>query len=303
VSVTATSANEWLLLSTRSCGAPGGSCVKLVNSTVGDPLKVSDIPVPDGPGGATTPETADQVRFGGSVAVDGWLFGGGLYSTHDGGASWTHVNLGPDTRVTSLELAGTDQVLALGGDATGVHLFSSRVYRDTWHPVPLPADLDLAASSLMVTQDVQAFVAVTTQGHYVVVHSHDLGDTWDTTEAPCRQVDSAAASRQTLWLTCQADDGAIYRSRDGAEWTLLKKVRVGPGARLAPVSDLSAMLYLRSTAVLVSGTGTEQVRAPLQAGEGIRDASFVDPWHGFLVTTLGRALRSDDGGRSWTAID
>ena len=58
-----------------------------------------------------------EVRF--ADPADGWVFGPDLWSSHNGGTSWTRVNLGAGAQVEALEAAGgtVDAVVAIAWSA------------------------------------------------------------------------------------------------------------------------------------------------------------------------------------------
>lgn len=300
VSVSAVSPTEWWAMSTGPCQGSSARCAELQGSILEEPVPLPVPSVAQDPG-SQTPETVSQVRFA-PDRVDGWVFGGALWATHDGGASWTPAELPPGTEVRSVTTVGDTTALALADTPDGVALFSSPQVHDEWQALPMPFRLGAVRSSLAVTPRMWAFVASTAGGADVVVHSRDAGRHWQQTESPCGAVDSAVAAGQSLWLTCQDAGGAVRKSSDGAHWTPVAKVDMGRGAQLAPVSDLVTLLYHGGEAALVSAAGPQDVRLPLRQGETVRQAEFTGPTTGFLVTSQGRALRSDDGGRTWSLL-
>ena len=86
---------------------PAGTCVALARTTdrgsswVLLPAPTAGYVAHGQPGSSTVP-VVSEVRF--ADELDGWIYGPSLFATHDGGASWQHVNLGGS--VVSLETSG-----------------------------------------------------------------------------------------------------------------------------------------------------------------------------------------------------
>lgn len=301
ISISAVSPDRWWVLSSAPCASsPTHLCARVTQSG-GQPEMLPRIPVPAEPS-SPTGSTVDGVRF----AVDGqngWLFGGALWATHDGGASWHRVSLPRGTVVDSLAAYGAT-VYAVTESATGVTVLATPASADRWAALPAPRHLQPPTTPLMLARGVRAFAALDPgAGGYAVVASHDGGRTWSTQPSPCGAVDSTAATGTSLWLTCQADGaGAVFTSPDGVTWSRVGGVLLGEGARLAPRTDRSTMIYRGDRAALLDPGGSRAVHVPLGRGEGIWYAGFNDPDHGFVVTTRGRVLRSADGGLTWDAL-
>jgi photosystem II stability/assembly factor-like uncharacterized protein len=143
------------------CDRPAApDCVVLQRTdTAGAAWRTVSAPPTHGPAGATG---VSQTRF--LTPSDGWAFGPQLWSTHDGGQTWTRIPTG-GLRVTALETRG-QRVFAVwarctgtGADfashCTGFTVYSSPAGSDSWAPVsatvtagPGPAG---SAASLLLT--------------------------------------------------------------------------------------------------------------------------------------------------------
>jgi hypothetical protein len=97
-------------------------------------------PLTGGPDGSTG---VSQIRF--LDQENGWAFGPELWSTHDGGHSWTQVATG-GLRVLSLETTGSEAFAIFadcsgsgagyGAGCTSYTLYASPASVDDWKPVP-----------------------------------------------------------------------------------------------------------------------------------------------------------------------
>ncbi len=297
LSVSAASPERWWVLSSAPCRTFATGCavvggtnldhaVRVPASTPGD----TDIP---------TASTVDEVRFA-VDGRDGWLFGGALWATHDGGRTWHRQALPGGTTVESLAAYG-DRVYALTiGAHRRVGMLTSPTSSDSWTRQRLPRGISVHGSRLALSRGVQAFAAKTPRVRGIVV-SHDGGRTWKLTRSPCGTA-ALAATGTSLWATCPADSGgAVYTSAEGRSWRRVGAVMLGEGTQLAPLTNRDTLVYLDHRVDLLDQDGAvHQVAVPLRPGEQIRYVGFNDATHGFLVTTSGRLLVSSDAGHSWT---
>lgn len=293
LSVSASSPHQWWVLDTVPCRRFGG-CALVSGTAMTRSVRV---PAPTAKDSSPTADTVQQVRFA-VDGTDGWLFGGALWSTHDGGVSWQRVHLPAGTRVQSLGAYG-GQVYAVTTDQHGrAGMLTSRTDTDDWIPGRLPRGISVSGTRLALSRQVRAFPATTRRSPVVVV-SRDGGRTWQLTSSPCGTAELAATGT-SVWATCPAAaDGAVYTSTDGRSWRRVGAVPLGEGAELAPISDQATLVYLGREVRRVDAEGVSDAGPPLLPGEQIRYIGFNDPAHGFLVTTSGRLLTSADAGQTW----
>jgi hypothetical protein len=302
-SMTATSTRTLVALGTTG-GASCHSCLRLAVSHDSGrsftPLRV--------PGAGTfkdldhlgTPTTPTQVRFG--SGSDGWLFGSGLWSTHDGGHSWTRKSLGgPVLRVEAA--AGT--VWALVGDGNNSEtLWRSPVDRDNWVPVPSvtvakPADLAVQGSRVVVLGAGRASSGWSNvTGRFV------------RTQNPCAgSLGVGLTWSERLWATCQTGTAAgVATSVDGTSWTSVPVATgqgslpnsIAVGAR-SPSEAVVAIAQRPLSRLATDGRLTAVRSAP--PGDGT--ASYI----GFTTREVGYAIvgtrlwRTDDGAATWHRLD
>ena len=239
------------------------------------------VPAPRAPLPALAPtawpesrDTVRQIRF--ATGRDGYAYGGGLWTTHDGARTWRRVS-GLDT-VLDLEVDGRT-AYAVVGHCTGLGachsgLLASSVSADMFRPViglaPRPVGgLDGAVSTGGGT-------SVFSLDHARYVHRAASG--WTRIAEPCRPLDGsvvAPASGSTLSAYCaEGAAGSVYlsirHSTDlGRHWT------TGSGPALRLPNGLTA---------LTAGSATTLAAA----------AAHPDLGGGLSV--------SRDGGRTWSAV-
>jgi hypothetical protein len=252
----------------------------------GPGLRTSRLPVPG---------LVRTVRFG--TARDGYVVGGGLWSTHDGGASWAAVPL-DDLEVLGLDTGpqGTYAVVADCGDENGAPCRDPRLLAAPAGDDALTDVADLPAgpvdpATVQVTLDPTgpgvpadeprdggpggerpvagaAGPAVVAVGSEVLVSA---GDGWVRSE-PCGALGGAvaAASGEVVAACVEAALGSRFvslrRSADGVTWS----TPAGPSPRLT--DGVLSLAAATGDAVVVGWTGTQD--------------------DGGLLTTR-------DGGRTW----
>jgi photosystem II stability/assembly factor-like uncharacterized protein len=218
---------------------------------------------------------------------NGWLYGPGLWATHDGGEHWTRVTL-------KLPL---DDLVVSGGwaYAEGYNygkdessLFRSPIGRDDWRPVAaLPTTLTappwlLAASGNTVWTVLQRLTS-TSEGPAELWRTTD-GTHWRQIGEPCPNhlaplVSIAATSPSDLLLTC---GGAVLVSTDGGNRTR----SIGPsraGYSFGPV-----------------GAPPGQVQTIVRASPIASATAGLRPPQPGVRSALARTI---NGGSSWTTTD
>jgi photosystem II stability/assembly factor-like uncharacterized protein len=280
-SFTAISDTSWWLMGTAPCGTP--SCTSIVRTTNGGRSWVG-IPAP--PTSRVT-----ELRF--ANAEDGYAYGQELWSTHDGGATWTRV---PDD-------LGQVQDLSIGGGyvyaASSEGIFRSPVNRD---------DFTVAHSGVGYGvwghgADLFATVAGSSGSGQVLVISDNSGNI-------------ESQSDGVIWASCATGtEGGLWRSVDnGAHWTELDPA-AGSGEgepNSAALAEASASTAVYGSTELYRSTdgGTSWSTVP---GFGAPETSitylgFTDPTHGVaIVQDQGGAASSrlevtTDGGETYSPV-
>lgn len=304
LSVTATSTRTVVALGqlSRAC-AP--TCLRLAETHDGGrtwsamplPEGASAVDAADGSGAAT----ADSVRFG--SATDGWVYGGGLWATHDGGYSWGRLAL--PGRVSDLE-AASRRAWALVDTGNGDHqqLWTATVSDDDWQRV---ADVEVTGPA-----------GLAVQGTRVVVLGNGQSPAWTNVSGrfervpnPCAgSVESRLSGSGSLWATCVTGTAAyLTTSTDGgATWTT---VPTDPSRGSLPNSVVVGSRSASDAIVWLGDTGLAHLSAdgtltPVKdIGTGISWLGFTDPKVGYAVTccSIGTLARTDDGGDTWQVLD
>jgi hypothetical protein len=311
MSMTATSTRTLVVLgSTGDTGCSG--CLRLAESHDGgtsfDPLPLpADLVPGSSTDGASDGNVVSDVRFG--SANDGWLFGGALRSTHDGGHTWGYVQL-PAT-VRALE-AANGRVWALvganktGGDLVNDQLWSSPVGSDKWKPVP----------GVVVT----APGAIAVQGAQVTVLGADRSPGWSNAggsftkvQNPCRgTLEPRLTGSGSLWATCVTGTAAFLSTSDdgGTSWATVP-VSTGQGALPNSVavgarSTGEAVIGIPQQPLvrLASNGKTSAVVSPPSGGDGgYSYLGFTNRDVGYAILVGDTSLwRSDDGAATWRAL-
>lgn len=297
LSVSASAPDEWWVLSSVPCRRFKTGCAVVGGTTLDRPVRV---PAATSTEFSPTPATVEDVRFA-VDGEDGWLFGGALWSTHDGGASWHRVQLPAGTTVQSLAAYGGEVYALTAGRHGRAVMLTAATGSDAWTRHSLPRGIWAGGSHLALARGVEAFAANTRHLRGVVV-SHDQGRTWRLTASPCGTAELAATGT-SVWATCPADaHGAVYTSPDARHWQLVGRAPLGEGTELAPITEEATLAYLGRQVRRVDPQGVSAVRVGLRRGEQIRYIGFNDSAHGFLVTTAGRLLVSTDAGHTWTQV-
>jgi photosystem II stability/assembly factor-like uncharacterized protein len=313
------SATQGFVLGTAPCANP--VCTSLVRTTDGG-AHWAGIPAPtDALAPATNPSTAgvSTVRF--ADALDGWVFGPDLWSTHDGGATWTHVTTGPGTgSVVDVE-AASGHVDAVSEQCVGqtgtcrAQLWVGSVGSDAFSPGPAfalgtatPSEPLLAlhgTSGYLITQG-------SAPGTWALLVTTD-GTTWTPEPGPCAAaftLDSIAPLSASCALALCAGDGAagstqksvLATTDNGRTWAPQGSPAPlgGDGGQLAAASPTTLAVATSSAATWIyrstDGGATWSTALQLDdGGAGWGDVGFTDAVHGLAVHQPAARLQGTSG--------
>jgi hypothetical protein len=303
LSLTATGADNQWVLGTTGCGAPHCLFIKHLHRS----RSVADVTVPRAKVGVAGAEadTVTQIRFVGAGGVDGWAFGGALWTTHDAGRTWVRVRLPAAGQVTALEPWG-DHVYAAAQQDGRSRLLTSPVQTDNWQPVTLPVTfrrIDSIATGARVT----AVAGVAGTGRAAVLTKTDSRP-WARTDG-CPGATSAKVSTApgALWLLCRtgtratafvsADDGRTFRPAQGTfSWN----------DEIAARTTTSAIIAGDGGVIEVSPTANPRrildVPGFARGRPSVVFAGFTNASDGYLITLSGGLVRTTNGGSTWGVV-
>jgi hypothetical protein len=302
VSMTATSTKTIVVLGVTQGAKPAcapSACARLAESHDGG-RTFSALPVPAATGeNPTATGTATDIRFG--SAQDGWLFGGGLWSSHDGGESWTRLDLGGP--VLRLEAAAGSVWALVGGSSDDEQLWTARVGSDDWSKVDGVA---IAGPGDLAVQGERVVLLGTGDAAW----TNDSGS-FERSTNPCA---SSLAVRLTgsgsLWATCVTGTAAhLARSADdGSTWSDVT-VETGQGSlpnsvQVGARSTREAMIAVPQRDLSrLSVTGRlNSVVTPPTGGE-IDYIGFTTRYVGYAIVDGSTLWRTVDGAVNWTRLD
>ncbi len=279
-----------------------------------------------------------QVRF--ADASDGWISGGRLLATHDGGRSWHEVHL-PGLGTTRLGEVGTleaadGRVFAevsegTNGDTGGpVVLFDAAVHSDSWQAVSgvatglmgYPGVISVADGSVWAVLHPATWVGDAIDSQSAFFHSSD-GTTWRGEPMPWPSqtvADLAAASRSQVLVVCldgvaagSQDKSAYVSNDDGRTY-----IRVADPPFSGDFTGVAAAPYAFAIATASGASGIDVSRDTGQTwdgalgfgdgGLGFSDLGFTTPTQGVAIHGMVQDLRSlqllmtFDAWQHWHAV-
>jgi hypothetical protein len=296
VSLTATSTKTFVVLGYKASPCTH-ECLRLVESHDGG-ATYDALAVP----AKATPQDSSGIRFG--SAVDGWLFGNALWSTHDGGLTWARVTTTGGSVARLEAAAGTAWALV---ETRGTEqLWSSPVGTDSWKRV----------TGVSVTGPGDLSV----QGKQVVVAGAQDSTTWSNvsgtfakTASPCPGAPQVSLSGfDGVWAACATGTaGHLAYSADALHWTDVP-LDLGQGA-LPNSLVVGAGAHQRATVGLPGDPGlvtldaaTGKILHQGQGGMGWSFVGFTDASVGYAISAgadTSQVLRTDDGGASWHPLN
>lgn len=291
-SLTAVSTDTFWVLGTAPCDNP--VCTSVVQTTDGgQTFRGMPAPKAELAHGSPSKHTVHDLRF--ADTTDGYAYGGGLWTTHDGASTWARQPM-PGTVVRLAATAGTAWALVSKGGS--FELYSSPTSRDDWSRVSLPVSLTGPKPGLAVDGN-SVTVVGSSNGKPVTLLRKGGG--FKALDRPC---DAALPARlsptsDSLWMFCATGtQGTPYVSTDhGRSWSRVDAAParggVGPAA--------GGHIYGVSTTGAVHQRQTPSV----SAGTTFAFIGFTTPRMGYAVLdrpTTGSLWRTVDGGRSWRVV-
>lgn len=303
VSFTSISLTEWWAMGTAPCASsPCTSIVRTTNgghSFVGIPAPRAALGYRNGTVPITT-STVTSLRF--ADATDGFAFGGALFATHDGGASWHQVAL--RGKVESLVTGGgyayavVSSCASASPSCASVHLERSPVGSSSWSVVPTPVPIGPFASLAVHGPDLWVLGNEVSPGANTVslLASTDSGASFVADRSSCYRGlpgSVSAASSTTVWTFCPTGMlGTLSVSTDrGGAFSSVSPSRV-PGTNGQAFSNSTQVKAASGSEAFVSDPASTALARTTDTG---RSFSAVAPlgsmaWFGFSTSTRGYAL-------------
>jgi photosystem II stability/assembly factor-like uncharacterized protein len=282
----------------------------------------------------------DQWRLRFADAENGWISGPLLLATHNGGRTWTRIELpglgsqngfvgaleAADGRVFAEVAEGTDQ-----NTFGPVVLFSSAVSSDSWAavesvttgPAGYPGGISIAQGSIWAMMHPGVVTQQAIEAHSLLYHSSD-GVTWHSSPLPCPPTtvaSVAAATSSHVFIVCSggvaagSQDKTAYLSTDGGA----NYKRVGDPPFAGDFDEVAASPLAFAVA---AASGATYIYTSFNDGHDWATTQLPDfggfPLTdlGFTTTTQGVAIFGDpinpqylqllmtrDGGHTWKTID
>jgi hypothetical protein len=231
-----------------------------------------------------------------------------LWTSHDGGASWTQQDLGgnPTDRVM-IEPVG-DQVFAL--QSFPVRGWRSPAGSDDWTSLALPDGYGYADQLTSLGNSV--VVSAMKDDRRMVLSLNASGGSWHEVEAPCQGEVGVIRSTGTVLMAPCPGDGTfsdaplvVWRSWDGTMWKPFVGVHHSSYVEtITPVDDDTVFVVTGDGGLVVTEKGQDRVELPIGKDDPTLYGEFVDQDHGsLLVASPPRLVTTEDGGRTWTLID
>lgn len=268
-----------------------------------------------------------QIRF--ADAVDGWIAARSttdttslLWSTHDGGASWTEVSVpgGSDSLIQDLEASnGRARMIVMLRGFSVYRIYSTPAGADDWTASSSPQLMVGAGpvpSSQLVLHGASGWVLnndrVVTGGAILTT-----GSGWSSWTPPCSDATGpgylAAATATDLYAICE--EGAwgspapgttqgtwLFGSTDGG--TTFEPIAALPGNAGAELLTASpkGTLVTAGAGLLVSTDGGLTWKSVLSTSIWIDYVGFTANAQAVALSAAGQMYMSHDGGASWSPV-
>jgi photosystem II stability/assembly factor-like uncharacterized protein len=254
---------------------------------------------------------------------DGFAFqrlNGGLFITHDAGASWIKLTT-PFSNVADLAiLRGTVYVVALHtGNSVNFQIWSTPVEHLVWKQDPLT--LAVGAGPVPSVQIVLAGnTGWIVNSNRTVIAGARLGTNrrWTSWTPPCKAFGGdaglAASTSTDLVAVCSpgpatpaslAMTSRIELSHDGGTTFTSKTIpdaKFGAGGPLSPTADTAVIIDAGDFRRTTNGGTTWQVVATATGSSGGADFGFTTSTQGFIILANGNMLMTHDAGATWKQV-
>jgi len=316
LSVSAISTKTFWVLGTQRCAQL--SCTAIVQTTDGG-SHFTEVAAPHA--ATITIDNNTRVIFNIRFADsdNGWAYGDALWTTSDGGASWTDTSL-PAGSVEDLgaahatgAVAGTVWAVVQPIPFTSGYELWSAPYTPgsgtgTWQRVDLGSDPPGDQGPSLAVQGANAYLLAADAKNVTHLYVASSGVATTMLAAPCSPAGpNLSAGVDSLWTECAA--GASGGSLDaeastdsGRTWQ--KIVIAASLGNIGGVDGKTAFADSGSGLVEVLTSGQVQTLKSPQAADGFSFIGFTDAKTGFALSQPepARLWRTTDGGTTWSVV-
>ena len=316
-------------------------CAYLAQTTDGGQtwtkLPDTGLMLPRGESAVQDSGTVSGIEF--ATPQRGWLYGPGLWATHNGGLTWQLESRA--SAVNSVVLSGDDgwafESVPCGSGRCAEISVASEANAWQWKPLSAqpPAIPGLEPVKLLRPTSRHALISFVDSrgafGNGALVATEDGGVTWAVTGALPRGrlglTDVAAFGEHDIWLTYGGGPATIMQAKEifhsddgGGAWQLIADAGIaGNGGQLnnLPVSGYIPRITISSPTALFLSLGRSTLHASFDGGrtwapviddEGARGGAdsvqvlgFGDALHGFATSSSARWVTAD-GGHTWLRV-
>jgi hypothetical protein len=260
----------------------------------------------------------NNIRFADSD--NGWAYGDALWTTSDGGASWSDTSL-PAGEVVDLgaahapgAVAGTVWAIVQPSPFTSGYELWSAPYAPgtgtgTWQQVDLKSDPPGTTEPSLVVQGATAYVVAADTNNVSHLYVASAGAATTTLTTPCTPTASdLSAGVGSLWVACTFSSGrspAVAVSTDGGiTWHEVTTPSTYALGVIGGVDATTAVIGVATGLSKVSTTGQPHALSTPSATNGFSFIGFTDAKTGFALSQPDptRLWRTTDGGTTWSVV-
>jgi hypothetical protein len=314
ISVTAVNDKTYWVLGTQRCGSV--TCTAIVNTTDAG-AHFTEIAAPHAATVNVDNSTRPVLNLRFADSSNGWAYGDALWTTADGGTTWTDTSL-PAGSVKDLEAARNPG--AVSGTAWAVVQPTSGGFElwqapyatgsgtGSWQEVDLGTDPPGDTAPSLVVKGATAYLLGADGKNVEHLYVASSGVATTTFAAPCRPVAGAfSAGIGSLWTACpsagSSPGGATVSTDGGATWhsaTNPSKIAVGV---VGGIDATTAVVDQGSNLVVVSTTGKPKTATISSKNANFTFLGFTDAKVGYALSQAPNLLwRTTDRGATWSAV-
>lgn len=235
---------------------------------------------------------------------DGWAWGSGVWSTHDGGETWSSITglaTGDDLYSLDIEV-GPTQAWALMPHGRSLALMHTPVGEDDWTRAPTPHWAQAHIGAVLP----DSRVAISVGNGSIHREPFVVGDgttPWHHVSVPCYGQPPLFHGRTSLTYYCgpmgKTGGGAEGGTKNGIEFHY-SPVELGmkPLSRSMPLGQVENLLVHRNTSLVVTPDGVRKTDLRLGDDDTVTGYAHAGD-HVWIVTGGRRLFASDDGGLHW----